>query len=94
MSGSHRSTMQSPAASVRKSTVWLLQLAGAAAAILVQLALVVFVGYILITQPSREWPLPLAVACGITVCIGVLGDIVWRRMQRRRVLTPETSAAP
>ncbi|MCW2930192.1 MAG: hypothetical protein JWM19_1154 [Actinomycetia bacterium] len=82
MSGAHRSTTQNSAVSVRKSAVWLLQLAGAAAGILVELALVVFVGYTLITQPSRAWPLPIAVAVGIIACIGVLGDIVWRRMQR------------
>ena len=92
MSGAHRSTTQSPAASVRKSAVWLLQLAGAAAGILAQLALVAFVGYILITQPSKAWPLPISVAVGIMACIGVLGDIILRRMQRRRVLTTETSA--
>lgn len=82
MSGAHRSTTQKTAASVRKSAVWLLQLAGAVAAILVQLALLAFIGYILITQPSRAWPLPLAIALGITVCLGALGQIVWHRMER------------
>lgn len=67
---------------MRKSAAWLLQLTGAAAAILAQLALVAFVGYTLITQPSKAWPVPLAFALGITVCFGVLGLIIWRQMER------------
>jgi hypothetical protein len=43
---------------------------------------VAFVGYTLITQPSKAWPVPLAFALGITVCFGVLGLIIWRRMER------------
>lgn len=82
MSGAHRSTMQNSAACARKSAVWLLGLAGAAAVILAQLAVMAFVGYTLTTQPSKMWPHALAVALGITACIGALGDIVWRRMQR------------
>ena len=84
MSGAHRSTTQTSAASVSKSAFWLLQLTGAAAAILVQLALLAFIGYTLITQPSRAWPLPLAVALGVTVCLGALGQIVWHRMERTK----------
>jgi hypothetical protein len=53
MSGAHRSTTQTSPASVRKSAFWLLQLTGAAAAVLVQLALLAFIGYTLITQPSK-----------------------------------------
>jgi hypothetical protein len=85
MSGSHRSMMKSRAVSVRKSTVWLLQLGGATTALLLQMALVVFVGYILITQPWRAWPLPLAVACGINACVYVLLRVIWRGMKRRPV---------
>lgn len=82
MSGAHRSTTQPSAVSMRKSAVWLLQLTGAAAAILAQLALLAFVGYTLITQPSKAWPVPIAVALGIIVCFGVLGLSIWRRMER------------
>jgi hypothetical protein len=38
---------------------------GAAAAILAQLALMAFVSYILITQPSSAWLLPIAVTTAI-----------------------------
>jgi hypothetical protein len=55
---------------------------GAAAAILAQLALMAFVSYILITQPSSAWLLSIAVAFAIIVCIGVLGEIVGGRRRR------------
>jgi hypothetical protein len=55
---------------------------GAAAVILAQLALMALVSYILITQPSGACLLPVAIAFAIIACIGVLGETVWRRMQR------------
>jgi hypothetical protein len=82
MSGTHRGTTQSPVASVVRSIVWMLQLAGAVAALLVVLAVLVFVCDILFTRPPRAWPLPIGVACGISVCIFAIGNIVWHRMQR------------
>lgn len=80
MSGSHRSTTQSTAASVGKSIVWLLQMAVLVAALLVLLAVVVFVCYIAFTQPPKAWPLPIGVACGITVCIFAIAYIARSRM--------------
>lgn len=68
-----------------KSAVWLLQLAGAATAILSLLAVVAFVVYILVAHPAWAWPLPIAIALGTAVCIGVLGDIIWGLMEKRPV---------
>jgi hypothetical protein len=82
MSGAHRSTTQSSVVAVSKSMVWLLKVGGVATAMVAQVAVVAFVGYTLITQPSKAWPVPLAVAFGITACLAFLADIVWRRAQR------------
>ncbi len=83
MKGIHRSTTrQNSLTSARKSAVWLLQLSGAASAILVQLALVAYVAYILITQPSNAWARPISVATGFIVCLGALGRFIGKRMDR------------
>jgi hypothetical protein len=81
MAGVHASTTRN-FASARKSAVWLLQIAGAASAILIQLALMAYMIYILVTQPSDAWPLPIGVAIGLTVCLYALGHFVSRRMDR------------
>jgi hypothetical protein len=82
MTGSHASTKRHSIASARKSAVWLLQLSGAATAILIQLALIAYVAYVLITQPSDAWPRPVAVATILTVCLAALGQFVWWRINR------------
>jgi hypothetical protein len=83
VTGIHRSrTTQSSVASARKSAAWLLQLAGAVTAILVQLAVVAYVAYTLITQPSEAWLHAIAIATALTVCLGALGLFVSRRMDR------------
>jgi hypothetical protein len=82
VTGLHRSTTQSSVASARASAVWLLKLAGAVAALLLQLALVVYLAYILITQPSKAWPVPIAVVTGATACLAALGRFVSWRMDR------------
>jgi hypothetical protein len=82
MTGIHASTKRNSFASARKSAIWLFQLSGAAAALLIQLALIAYVAYILVTQPSDEWPRPIAVATGFTVCLCALGLFVSRRMDR------------
>lgn len=81
MTGIHASTTRN-FASARKSAVWLLQIAGAGTAILIQLALMAYMVYILITQPSGSWPLPIGIAVGLTICLYALGQFVSRRMDR------------
>ncbi len=83
MTGSHRGTTQSTAASVGKSVTWLLQIAGLVAALLILLAAVVFVCCVAFTQPPKAWPFPIGVAFGITVCIFAIAYIAQYRMQRR-----------
>jgi hypothetical protein len=82
MTGIHASTKRNSIASARKSAVWLLQLSGAATAILIELALIAYVAYVLITQPSDTWTRPIAVATGFTVCLWALGQFVSWRMDR------------
>ena len=55
MAGVHASTTRN-FASARKSAVWLLQIAGAASAILIQLALMAYMVNLLVTQLSDAWP--------------------------------------
>ena len=82
MTGAHASTKRSSIASARKSAVWLLQLSGAASAILIQLALMAYIAYVLITQPSNAWLRPIAIATGLTFCLYALGQFIGRRMER------------
>jgi hypothetical protein len=86
MSGAHRSTTHSPVASAGKSIVWMLQLAGAAALLVVPFAVLGFVVYTLISQPSKAWTPPVVVASAISICVFAIAHIVWYRMRRSRGL--------
>jgi uncharacterized integral membrane protein len=89
MSGRHQSDTQSRAVSMRKSAVWLLQLAGALTAILILLAGTALVGYVLVVHPGWAWPVPLAVALGSMIGIGVLGQVILSVMDSRPLPRPE-----
>jgi hypothetical protein len=81
MTGQHASTKRNWANTL-KSVVWLLQLTGAATAILLQLALVGYLAYALKTQPSAEWPLSIGIVFGGTAGLYALAVFVERRLDR------------
>jgi hypothetical protein len=86
MSGAHRSTTASRAASARKSAVWLLQLAALATVLLPVLGLACLVGYLIVANPAVPgWLLPVGIVLLSAAWIWVLGDIAWslRREPRR-----------
>jgi protein-S-isoprenylcysteine O-methyltransferase Ste14 len=86
MSGAHRSTTASRAASARKSAAWLLQLAALATVLLAVLGLACLVGYLIVANPAVPgWLLPLGIVLLSAAWIWVLGDIAWSlRRERRR----------
>jgi membrane protein implicated in regulation of membrane protease activity len=81
MPGKHVSTKRNWANNL-KSVVWLLQLTGAATAILLQLALVAYLAYALKTQPSGDWPLSIGIVAAGTAGLYALARYVERRLDR------------
>jgi hypothetical protein len=81
MAGKHVSTKRNWAHTFQ-SLVWLLQVTGAATAILLQLALVAYLAYALKTQPSGDWPLAIGITAGGTAGLYALARYVEWRLDR------------
>jgi hypothetical protein len=98
MHARHRDPAQSRLGSALASAVWLMKVTGAGGAILLLIAAAGFTLYALLVHSPWAWPLPVAIALGIALCLGVLGSIVSRlvvdeRSLSRRFLTREAARA-